>query len=118
MSKVLTNLTKPTVVGVIEDVLEAYPSHPYQQAFAIPDMHQKLIAFVLSRIQNVYGVIEEPGVEDALGDAVPFHTEERMHVEAVVHQGIHTVFEENPFEVQTQIPTQEEAGLGASHWFG
>lgn len=118
MSKILTNLTLPSVIEVIEEVLEAYPDHPYQQAFAIPDLHQKLVAFVLSRIQNVYQVSDESDVEVDHSNATPFRGEERVSVESVVHQGIHTVFSENPIEVQHQVPEAEEPGLMASHWFG
>lgn len=54
MSKSIVNLTIPWVVAEIEQVLETYPHHPYQQAFANPDLRQELIAYVLTRIHNVY----------------------------------------------------------------
>ena len=118
MSKVLTNLTLPSVVQVIEEVLEIYPDHPYQQVFAIPEMRQKLTAFVLTRIHNIYAAIDEPTEQHSYADSVPIPNEERLHIESIVHQGIHTVLSENPMKMQTQIPDQISAGLSASHWFG
>lgn len=37
MTKELINRSLPVVVSEIEQVLERYPEHPYQQAFANPD---------------------------------------------------------------------------------
>lgn len=41
----------------IENVLEDYPEHPYQGAFSIDKLCQKLVAHVTSHISNCYSVI-------------------------------------------------------------
>ena len=56
MSATIVNLTVPIVTEEIENVLCRYPHHPYQQAFAIPDLRQKLLVYVLSRVPNQYTV--------------------------------------------------------------
>ncbi|MEP0803815.1 hypothetical protein NDI37_06480 [Funiculus sociatus GB2-A5] len=48
MSKTIANLTLPVVVQEIEKVLGTYTAHPYQKAFSIPELRQKLIVYVLS----------------------------------------------------------------------
>jgi hypothetical protein len=110
------NLTVPAVVEVMEAVLETYPDHPYQQAFSHPDRRQELIAYVLTRVQNSYGVMEAG--EDFSPILRSFSLEERLWVEAVVHQGIHTLFDTNSLADQQLVPEEEESGLAASHWFG
>ncbi len=57
--KTVVNLTQQSVLGEIESVLDTYPYQPYQQAFAIPDLRQELIAFVLSRIPCLYSTMSE-----------------------------------------------------------
>jgi hypothetical protein len=52
MSSELTNLTLPAVIQEIEDVLYEYPEHPYQSAFSIPELRQKLIAHILNHVPN------------------------------------------------------------------
>lgn len=48
MSKTIANLTLPVVVQEIAKVLGIYTDHPYQKAFSIPELRQKLIVYVLS----------------------------------------------------------------------
>lgn len=55
----VVNLTQQSIVGEIESVLNTYPSHPYQQAFAIPDLRQELITFVLNRIPSFYSIMSD-----------------------------------------------------------
>ncbi|MBM0741115.1 hypothetical protein JOY44_05695 [Phormidium sp. CLA17] len=62
MSHGLINLTLPVVLQEIGYVLEEYPEHPYQTAFAMPELHQKLVAHILSNVPNRYVAagIQEP----------------------------------------------------------
>ncbi|PSB24120.1 hypothetical protein [Stenomitos frigidus] len=54
----LLNLTLAGVNQTIEDVLDEYPVHPYQSAFAMPELRQKLIAHIFSQVppRHVEGV--------------------------------------------------------------
>ena len=91
MSQQIINLTLPVVIQEIENIFDGCFYHPYQQAFAIPELRQKLIAYVLNRIRNRYVVIEEQAtISDNLCSQ-----EQRLHIEAVIQSGIHQVFQEN-----------------------
>jgi hypothetical protein len=46
----LINLTLTVVMQEIEDVLDQYPEHPYQAAFSMPDLRQKLIDHVQNHV--------------------------------------------------------------------
>jgi hypothetical protein len=61
MSKGLINLTLPGINQVIEDVLDEYPTHPYQSAFSLPELRQKLITHILSQVthHNIFGDAQE-----------------------------------------------------------
>ena len=52
----LINLTLPLVITEIENVLEDYSQSPYQIAFSLPEMRQRLLAHVLTHIRNYYVV--------------------------------------------------------------
>jgi hypothetical protein len=117
MAKDLVNLTLPMVVGEIEQIVETYPHHPYQQAFANPDIRQELIAYVLSQIHNVYVAVEE-GHASANSETTPALAESETHLKSFIHGGIQQVLQSHPELVGHEIPEETDAYLPTSHWFG
>lgn len=110
------NLNNQLVVEEIEHVLDTYSYHPYQQAFSIHDLRQKLIAYVLSQAHNLYTAIEDR----ELLDPKPHNSflGQRLHIEALIHQGIIQVLQENAAWVNHHIPKPVDAGNAPSQWFG
>ena len=95
MSHELINLTLPTVIQEIENVLNEYPEHPYQSAFSIHELRQQLIAHILSQIPNRYAVrgVEEPAKKPKALYASAM--KERLYMETVVHGSILHILREN-----------------------
>ncbi|MBW4642016.1 MAG: hypothetical protein KME23_03180 [Goleter apudmare HA4340-LM2] len=124
--KTVVKLTQQTVLGEIESVLDTYPYHPYQQAFAIPDLRQELIAFVLSRIPCLYytmseGQISLPEVdkECSLNYKLPRSPlEQQLHVQNLIHQGIYSIFQEKSDWISDHLCQAVQPGSEPSHWFG
>jgi hypothetical protein len=58
MSYETINLSQPLVIQEIDNVLEDYPEYPYQAAFSIDELRQKLIAHVLNHLPYRYTTIE------------------------------------------------------------
>jgi hypothetical protein len=119
MSKTIVNLLTSVVAREAEEVLTTYSNHPYQQAFAIPDMRQELIAYVLSRAPGSYAVQDEtnqvqledlPSLQPSLGD--------KQAIRAWIHQGIHHVLERHSETITKHIPEEDDPRLAPSHWFG
>ncbi|MGB3787587.1 MAG: hypothetical protein WA949_06225 [Phormidesmis sp.] len=73
----LINLTLPKVIRAIDEVLEDYPENPYQSAFAIHPIRQKLIAHILSLVPNAYTVE---------GELRPFMNLSRVHISPVAER--------------------------------
>lgn len=116
MTKELINRSLPVVLSEIEQVLEQYPEHPHQQAFANPDLRQELVAYVLNHVQSVYVAVEVsevPSDEAELGPA----SSDRCAIHTFIHQGIHEISQQHP-SLSHQIPENNDAHLTASHWFG
>jgi hypothetical protein len=93
MPKTIVNLTMPVIVEEIENILDSYQHHPYQEAFRIPDLYQELMAYVLSRVRSRYVVADEldrSGIADR-ARLVPL--EEKLHIESVIYDGIQHVFD-------------------------
>lgn len=115
MTKAVVNLTIPMVVEHIETALEDYPHYPYQKAFAIPDLRQKLIAYVLSRVANSYTVSGE-------GDnSITFRncsSDQQLQIENLAKQGIQDILQQYWEWIVRHIPSESESGLVPSHWFG
>jgi Late competence development protein ComFB len=89
MPKTIVNLTMPVIVEEIENILDSYQHHPYQEAFKIPDLYQELMAYVLSRVRSRYAVADE-GLANR-SRLVPL--EEKLHIESVIYDGIQHVFD-------------------------
>lgn len=119
MSKTLVNLTLPLIRKTIEEVLETYPHHPYQQAFAHPDMRAALIAYVLNQVSSHYVVVDEEKKQQQLySDLSKPYLEQKVHLENVVHQGIVSVLREYAEQMVQLIPEEVLPPESPSNWFG
>jgi ABC-type antimicrobial peptide transport system ATPase subunit len=119
MSKTIVNLTLSVVKADAEEILDRYPHHPYQQAFAAPDLRQKLISYVLSRVPGAYAVVEEnrkPEFNSSL--RYQCSKEQRQHIDALIHQGIEQILQEDQNWLDCHIPQEANASFAASSWFG
>lgn len=108
-------LTAPTIVEQIESALETYPDHPYQRAFAIPDLRQELITYVLSRISSC-----DVAVDKSKQLSLNFKTltsPERGCLEALVYQGVRHILNENEERLSHQIPEEFDSELASAYWF-
>lgn len=114
--KVVTDLSQPAVKQEISKVLATYPDHPHQQAFAAPEMHQQLLAYVLNSMPSEPAINQDqaPQVESE----TLFSDAKVDHLEAVIHQGIHDLLQDKADWVEHHIPQQDNSGESASHWFG
>ncbi|WGV24267.1 hypothetical protein [Halotia branconii] len=125
--KTVVNLTQQSVIGEIENVLDTYPHHPYQQAFAIPDLRQELVAFVLSRIPCLYSAVSAEQIslenlekeECSINHRVPRSAlEQQIHLQNLIHQGIYTLFREKSDWISHHLCETVQPDSEPSHWFG
>ena len=103
MSYELINLTLPLVITEIENVLYDYPQFPYQIAFSLPEMRQRLLAHVLTHIPNRYVV---QGEKLTLKEAKFIHlspVQERVQMENLIHGGILHLLRENAEWVSSRL---------------
>jgi hypothetical protein len=118
MSITLVNLALPIVTDEIEVTLDTYPEDPYQKAFAIPELREKLIAYVLSTIPSSYTVVEDaqPGIAYP---KFPYRSLElRLHIENQIHNGIKYILQSNFDWIIHHIPPEAYPGNVPSDWFG
>jgi hypothetical protein len=93
MSKTIVNLTMPVIVEEIENILDSYQHHPYQEAFRIPDLYQELMAYVLSRVRSRYAVVDEHDRSVIASQSRLVPLEEKLRIESVIYDGIQHVFD-------------------------
>jgi hypothetical protein len=118
MTKTIVNLTLPALVAEIEKVLETYPHHPYQQAFAIPDLRQELIAYVLTKTSSCYVVVDDGKQPSISFNSLPYSEKERLCIQALIHEGIEQILQKDAEQVSHQIPAEVDPSSAPSHWFG
>ena len=125
MPSKIVNLTFQLVTREVEDILVDYPEYPYQAAFAIPYLRQKLIAHILNHIRNRYTVIED--TEELTKDVylLAHLLADRECIETLIRRSIIKILQENADWINRQIPqkdksiSQEENLVNQpSHWFG
>jgi hypothetical protein len=119
MTKAIVNLSLPLVIQQTEAVLETYPHHPYQQAFSIPDVRQKLICYVLSRMPGLYTVVEETERQFVNPSSMCSTLGQRnCQIETLIRQGIQSILSENLDWIDRHIPEEAESRQMPSNWFG
>jgi hypothetical protein len=119
--KTVVNLTQESVIGEIDSVLDTYPYQPYQQAFAIPDLRQELISFVLSRIPCFYHeiAVAEPEKDSVVNYKLPRNPlEQQLHLQNLIHQGIAAIFKEKSDFLSRHLSDLAQMSCEPSHWFG
>ncbi len=117
MSKTVVNLTLPLIVEEIESVLDHHHYHPYRQAYATPELRQRLIAHVLNTVPACYAMVEySQGENFPDPHVVPRNLRHKLH--AAVINGIEQLIEENADWVSHHIPQETNPGYAPSCWFG
>jgi hypothetical protein len=116
MSKTITNLTLTLVAEEIETVLDAYHYHPYRQAFAIPELRQELIAYVLSSVPACYALVDETEMPRADAGMMPGAI--RSQLQSAIADGVERLVEEHSDWVSHHIPQEINAAYTPSDWFG
>lgn len=82
------------VIEEVEDILQEYPEYPYQAAFAIPELRQKLITYVLS-LSNNHRVIENARQPLKITNYLYPSLEQRLPIEVLIRGGILHLLREN-----------------------
>lgn len=117
MSPELINSTLPVVITEIENALEDYPEYPYQIAFALPELRQRLLAHVLTHTPNHYTVAGEKLTPKAPKFAYPSSMQERVRRENLIHGSILHILRENAEWVGCQITQMESLDCTIHNWF-
>lgn len=90
MPKIIVNLTMLLVITEVEHILGTSPPYPEQEVLSNPDLRQELIAYVLSRVRNVYVTVEKD--EELKVNPERFLlTEIKLHIESCIREGIYYV---------------------------
>jgi len=94
----LVNLTVPVVIREIESVLEEHPEYPYQLAFLMPELRQKLIAHVLSLMPNYYITKEAEKPSNNAQIRYSSRLQERLHMGMIIRGGILNILRSMPID--------------------
>ncbi len=89
MAEIVVNLTLLLLKDEIENVLDSQDGKCYQSAFDLPDLRQELITYVLSRVPNLFQVIEEGEKPSSKYNPLSESTVKQLGIKVVIHQGIH-----------------------------
>ena len=123
--KTVVKLTQQSVIGEINSVLDTYPYQPYQQAFAIPDLRQELISFVIHRLPGFHSQIADNLLVNDDDKVNSFHNklsghplEQQLHLQKLIHQGISSIIRDKSDFIGNQLCETVEPNCQTSHWFG
>lgn len=118
MSHQITNLTLPIVNEEIDHVLDTFPYYPYQQAFAIPNLRQRLTTYALTRVQNLYASID-PGRDSMINlCALSGSMTQRDRIRNILHGGIQRILQDSFGWGERWTYRTTQADWMASNWFG
>ncbi|MBD2301093.1 hypothetical protein H6G80_23475 [Nostoc sp. FACHB-87] len=124
--RTVVNLTRESLVSEIKSVLDTYAYYPYQETFAIPELRQELIDFVISRIPCFYNeeLDREFPLQNIIKDA-PIEQkfprsplEQKLHLQNLIHQGIFAIMQDKSAWINNHLCSTVEPGCEPSQWFG
>jgi len=111
MSPKIINIPLSGVLKEIEDTLEDYGEYPYQAAFSIHELRQKLINHVLKEIPNCFPnrhtVIEDTEKLPKDSKFIYFSLEERVRLQTLIRGSIFHLLRENADWISRHIPEKE-----------
>lgn len=99
----IINLTLLLVLKEIEDILEDYPEDPYQVAFSIPELRQKLILHVVNQLPSYYAILEEDQELPSNPKSLYSSLEEKVCMEILIRESIVKLFRENADSISCHI---------------
>ena len=106
MTTDLIKLTLPVVLQEIEDVLDGYPEHPYQSAFSMPELKQKLIDHVHSYVLPPHDFEESQGIFSSNPRAIQSSfLQERLRLGMLIRGSMLHLLRQEDAE-QTDAPSQ------------
>lgn len=101
------NRIVPIVVTEIESVLADYPQYPYQLAFSMPELRQKLIAHVLNHLPHSYTAFKNKKELSRPIQPTSFPWEARIRLENLIRGSIYHVLRENADWVSRNLPQHD-----------
>jgi hypothetical protein len=119
MSRKIVNLVTPVVLDETKNVLNEYPKASCRSAFALPELHHKLIAYVLTRTPGIYAVVEE--AEESVFNDKPVYcsVEHRQQIKTLICEGIeHILPESNSLHQSVSRDEELTSPTNLSSWFG
>ncbi len=117
MSQTIVNLTLPIVSARVDEALQSSAVWHEQPIMAMPELRQKLMAYVLSRLPAVYITVEST-IACSLDDpASCYPDEQQRHIEQLIQQGLAALLEQRQHWAASP-PSLADASLSPSHWFG
>jgi hypothetical protein len=118
MVKTIVNLVESLIGTEIKAILDAYPYYPYRQAFSAPELHHKLVAYVITRTPCLYAVVDESQVHTDTLESLCCSPEQQQQIVDLIHQGIQHILQSDVNWRDQTIPQEDTPGGVPSHWFG
>lgn len=125
MSNKTNSVTLSRVTAEIEEILEDYPKQPYQIAFSIPELRQKLIERVSNKMPSCYSSSQSVRESQEPSGSLHCSLEERVLMVTLIRGSIFQILRENAELVSRHLhqnkshPSQPQHAVDQpSHWFG
>lgn len=118
MTQAIVNLTLPIVTDKIDDILAAYPLYEYRQVFAVPELRQRLAAYVLARLPVVYVTMDSSIAYGLESTGHCYSADQHDQINQLIHQGIEALLGRPEIWQQRPTPGMAEATPTPSNWFG
>ncbi|WP_017299059.1 late competence development ComFB family protein [Nodosilinea nodulosa] len=118
MTQTIVNLTLPIVTDKIDDILAAYPLYEYRQVFAVPELRQKLTAYVLARLPVVYVTMDSGAASDMAVTGHCYSSDQHDQIKQLIHQGIDALLGRPEIWQRRTTTELVEAEPIPSSWFG
>lgn len=114
----IENLGLLVVNEEIENALDLYPDDSYREAFANPELRQKLVSYVMSGLQGIYPTLTTRQSQP-VKTKFPYRSLElRLQIESYVHWGIEYLLDGKSGWVGYPLAREAQPSFTLCYWIG
>lgn len=117
MANQTINLTMLWVADEIAQILDNEQEYFEYRTFLNSRLYQELMTYALSRVPNVYAVIENNQKISEQCNHRYCSGERKLHIETVIRQGILEIIQRKRDWIKNQLPKPDEQSFSPSTWF-
>lgn len=118
MAQAIVNLTLPVITSKVEEALNSITTASHQNRFAVKELREELVTYVLRRMPTVYTTTETSQMWAFEAPIHCFSKEQQNQMNDLIHEGIDHLMQRHPPRNAAPQAAAQSSDSAPSNWFG